>query len=221
MKAKAYILECLTNLHVGNGEVNFNVIDNEIERDAVTNFPTINSSGVKGALREFFEHKKIDKDVIDTIFGSSDRETSQGQLKFLSANLLAQPLPETAGDKPYKLAVPQEAATQFQVLTETFLCTSSLFKDIEKNYNLQIVSNDEYEAHDLPVLARNCLNNGKSENLWYEEVVPHKTIFYLIVVSQYDNLELLNQFDQVVANQVVQFGANASIGYGLCKMTGL
>ena len=51
MTANIYLLECLTNLHVGSGEVNYNIVDNEVERDVVTNYPTINSSGVKGALR--------------------------------------------------------------------------------------------------------------------------------------------------------------------------
>ena len=54
MKAKIFVIECLTNLHVGNGDVNFNIIDNEVERDDVTGLPTINSSGFKGALRAFF-----------------------------------------------------------------------------------------------------------------------------------------------------------------------
>ena len=47
-------LECMTNMHVGNGDVNYNIIDNEVEKDPVTGYPTINASGVKGALREFF-----------------------------------------------------------------------------------------------------------------------------------------------------------------------
>ena len=53
-------LECITNMHVGNGDVNYNIIDNEVERDPVNHYPTIHSSGVKGALREYFE-KKVEK----------------------------------------------------------------------------------------------------------------------------------------------------------------
>lgn len=67
MKAKIFVIECLTNLHVGNGDVNFNIIDNEVERDVVTGFPTINSSGVKGALRAFFEENDLSN--INEIFG--------------------------------------------------------------------------------------------------------------------------------------------------------
>lgn len=59
-------LKCLTNMHVGNGDVNYNIVDNEVEVDPVTGYPTINASGVKGALRNYF---KDNKRVIDW-FGS-------------------------------------------------------------------------------------------------------------------------------------------------------
>ena len=36
MKTVFYKIDCLTNLHVGSGEVNYNIIDNEVEKDAVT-----------------------------------------------------------------------------------------------------------------------------------------------------------------------------------------
>ena len=43
MKAYMIQLQCMTNMHVGNGDVNYNIIDNEVERDPVTGYPTINS----------------------------------------------------------------------------------------------------------------------------------------------------------------------------------
>lgn len=42
MKAIVYKITCLTNLHVGNGESNFDIIDNAVEKDPVTSLPTIN-----------------------------------------------------------------------------------------------------------------------------------------------------------------------------------
>lgn len=53
MSAKLYRLTCLTNLHMGSGEANYEVIDLEVERDPVLGEPTMNASGVKGALRDF------------------------------------------------------------------------------------------------------------------------------------------------------------------------
>ena len=45
MSAIILKLKCITNLHVGNGEVNYTIIDNEVEKDPVTGYPIINASG--------------------------------------------------------------------------------------------------------------------------------------------------------------------------------
>ena len=48
-----------TNLHVGNeSTVCFSVIDKAIQRDVTTGLPCINSSSLKGAIKEYFEHTK-------------------------------------------------------------------------------------------------------------------------------------------------------------------
>lgn len=66
-------------------------------------------------------------------------------------------------------------------------------------------------ARDLPVIARNELKNGESKNLWYEEIVPREARFYAFV---HGPKELCQTFDGHLRKQVVQLGANASIGYG-------
>ena len=59
MNVFAYKIECLTNLHVGSGDLNYNIIDNEVERDAVTGYPIVHASGLKGALKEHFKKKAM------------------------------------------------------------------------------------------------------------------------------------------------------------------
>ena len=55
--------------------------------------------------------------------------------------------------------------------------------------------------------------------MWYEEVVPHKSIFYFAVVDSTSEPEnLLEVFTDSVREKIIQFGANASVGYGLCKV---
>lgn len=71
----------------------------------------------------------------------------------------------------------------------------------------------------LPVIARNQLENGKSENLWYEEIVPHQSRFITFVsvpdVSGVENY--FETFNKELTSSLIQIGANGSIGYGLCK----
>lgn len=71
----------------------------------------------------------------------------------------------------------------------------------------------------LPIIARNCLDNGMSTNLWYEEVLPAQSI--LIFFVSYDDEDNIERFDQILCNKPVQIGANASIGYGFCNITRL
>lgn len=219
MKAKIFVIECLTNLHVGNGDVNFNIIDNEVERDVVTGFPTINSSGVKGALRAFFEENKLSK--INEIFGSENSKViTSGALKFLSANLLALPIRSiSGGDKPYSIHAPETACKDFKQMIKNFQLENVSIADIkggDEEITLD-VDNSCYEKYGLPVIARNSV--GEQTNLWYEEVVPHKSIFYFAVVASTSEPEnLLESFTDSVRDKIIQFGANASVGYGLCKV---
>ena len=83
--------------------------------------------------------------------------------------------------------------------------------------DLHIMSKEDFDKLSLPVMARNHLENGISKNLWYEEVVPHKSIFCFAVLAE--NEEVMTHFTDGVDGKVVQFGGNASIGYGLCKVT--
>lgn len=100
MKTVFYKIECLTNLHVGSGEVNYNVIDNEVEKDAITGLPTIHASGVKGALRDALSKTYSAEDIkytaedIKMIFGAPGQknDAAGGSHKFLDAILISRPM---------------------------------------------------------------------------------------------------------------------------------
>lgn len=82
-----------------------------------------------------------------------------------------------------------------------------------------MMSDNCFSEKDLPVVARNHLENGESVNLWYEEVVPRETIFYTIIGCPVSiKQEIKESFDTVIekssAARLVQLGANASVGCG-------
>ncbi len=92
-----YSLITTTNMHVGSGKNNYGIIDNLIQRDIITDYPTINSSSLKGALREFFEDDSDNKDMIRYVFGSEPKDDGQGtnapgKYRFFSAHLLSMPV---------------------------------------------------------------------------------------------------------------------------------
>lgn len=103
MKTDAYLITCLTNLHVGSGESNYGVVDNLVQRDPITNIPVIHSSSLKGALREYFKDR-IDKVKLNYIFGpDSQRDSTSdsgiGHYKFFEANMIV--LPVRSNVKPF------------------------------------------------------------------------------------------------------------------------
>lgn len=69
-------------------------------------------------------------------------------------------------------------------------------------------------SKNLPVIARNSIEDGRSDNLWYEEVVPHQTVFITFI---YTTKDYVDEFEKILSEDIIQIGGNASIGYGLCK----
>jgi CRISPR-associated protein Cmr4 len=102
---KFYALTALSNLHVGSGDSNFGVVDNEVQRDPVTNLPNIRASSLKGAFREFAEYALKDSAAIKQVFGGdvADQESFAGKVKFYEARLLG--LPVRSDVRPYFIAI--------------------------------------------------------------------------------------------------------------------
>jgi len=236
MIAKCFKIECLTNLHVGNGDVNYNIIDNEVERDSVTNYPTINSSGLKGALREHFNAKGCE--FIRDVFGD-EGDMSQGKIKFLSANMLARPMRVSDGDSPYFLVTTKKAVELLNKLVSEFglnfdkislsLNGKAEIEGIECSLTdslnplgldvAAVMEDKEFSNMPLPVVARNKLESGKSVNLWYEEIVPHESVFTFFIIANDDSKDLVCKLTEEIKKEPIQFGGNATVGYGLCKVT--
>ena len=241
MKAHLYKMTCLTNLHVGNGDVNYNIIDQEVEKDPINGLPMINSSGVKGALREFFEAKWGKNEKILKYFGSGKENYGQGSYKFLQMDMLFRPLRVSDNsNKSFALSTTKEIVDGFaervsglggnldgmksfsqsneKVCIEGGSPITLYNANVKwgKMVNKPVAVLENLKNYDLPVIARNCLDdNGISNNLWYEEYVPHESVFGLIILTPEDMDE---DFKKALISEPVQFGGNASIGYGLMEI---
>lgn len=260
-------MDCLTNMHVGTGDVGYSIIDNQVEKDPVLGVPEIHSSGIKGGFREYCEKNGMNK--LDEIFGSetehnNKKETKPGIYKFMNANMIARPMRVSDGEVSYIRTTSVDIINSHVELLHNFGITKvnnivvpkKKFKILEANKGMVLVSDKEkfkeiegiktigiqksgelkewneflkeiieedyaimdsqmFLEQDLPVVARNSLDEkGISQNLWYEEIVPHKSIFYTFVLT----LEVINEFLQGIDGKIMQFGGNASIGYGFTKV---
>ena len=288
-----YEIKLLSNMHVGSGDATFGIIDKLVQRDPVTQYPTIHASSLKGALREFFTKEKGHADIVYKdgkeeektdpfilcVFGSNPKEKEKlknGEFRFFSADLFL--LPVRSSHRQFYLATKPEIAgnlvEKFNFLEATK--NNTLFEGLdvlskikidetlkndekgkEQDVKFFIIDGDEktiledytatqlknklpeiialdnkYDnklaifgekfgelAQNLPVIARNNLDDGRSVNLWYEEVVPHQTRFitFVSIPDTDDAKKHFEVFKNELKNSIVQIGANSSIGYGLCE----
>jgi CRISPR-associated protein Cmr4 len=248
---KPYLIECITNMHAGSGDTQYGIIDKQVQRDPVTEYPTIHASSLKGALREHCKQNWNDKqmETISEIFGSETDDNKPGTHKFLNADLVALPIRcthnqyvmafdgviiDTVNTKSQKI-ISQNVLENSLTDTDTFyggvanafaedyLLAVAAYKEpvlkkanfLGKAFATLKQSNFKQLAKNLPVLARNRV--GDDKNLWYEEIVPHKTTFITYIGCSLDS----DLFNTTLTNDLIQIGANASIGYGICKFYAL
>ena len=203
-----YKIELLTNLHAGSGDAGLGVVDKNVQRDPVTNLPTIHASSMKGALREHFEGQPF----VERIFGTDSKQKTglkQGEYRFFHASIIAIPMPKDAAPH-FELITDHAHNDRLKTVFQALGSASNV------SLNGQFVSKPtdfKEQCENLPVIARNCLENGVSTNLWYEEIVPHQSVFVTCIQGTD------NELDTKLNGAIVQIGGNATVGYGYCKFT--
>lgn len=108
-EAVPFFMYCETPLHVGSG-TELGVVDLPIQRERHTGFPKVESSGLKGALRECFQKKEevslsnksytSDKErsyLLYHAFGPESGDKHSGSLGFTDARLLLFPVKSMKG----------------------------------------------------------------------------------------------------------------------------
>ena len=241
-----YLIHCITPMHPGSGDNNFGEIDNLIQRDPASGLPVIYSSTLKGAIKEYCRQDPMPE--FNAIFGisgtdneddegSSVQQSIAGKCRFFTADLLALPVQginvpyyltshnEIIGDVNKKLKLLGAALNWDAAFSET---------DTDLNYEIKgrlfttpiLRETELYHTSDfnsgiakyLPVISRNQLENGESQNLWYEEIIPRESRFVFAVSVFESDLALLIALRDKINGKLIQIGANASIGYGYCKI---
>lgn len=227
----AWFITAKTNLHVGNENTsNYGLIDKAIQRDVLTKLPCINSSSLKGSINEYCTQVAgLDSDERIRIFGvdkgNKKSATQKGSDTFFDADLLLLPVQDdtclyhwVTTKSILKGLV--EKMKIFDVIFNGSEDENALLLVIKELFNqreIKIISDEQFSNlcsdEELPIIARNCLEDGQSTNLWYEQILPSETVFYTIMHSADDTLS------KAINNKIIQIGANATIGYGYCRLS--
>jgi len=124
-------------------------------------------------------------------------------------------------DLPVNAIIEEYAfAGEFDNKTEVF-ADNKIRDDLGyKKEDLVIVRDDVFMeiCENLPVVARNRMD--KHKNLWYEELVPRQSEFCFFYVGAKENrVAILDEIVKISSQGMpVQIGANATVGYGFCKI---
>lgn len=94
-----------------------------------------------------------------------------------------------------------------------------MLSDIAEGVPVAIMKNEVFQMIDLPIVARNHLIDGKSNNLWYEELVPHQSRFYFITLWEGNDEDIIYKYIiEEIPKIPISFGGNNSIGNGYCSI---
>lgn len=97
--ATLMFMYCETPLHVGSG-TSLGIVDLPIQRERYTEYPTAAGSGIKGALRDWFENFPTTNNKqaeIATVFGPENGSDHAGAASFTDARLLLFPVRSMKG----------------------------------------------------------------------------------------------------------------------------
>lgn len=172
--AKPFFLRVITPMHVGSGS-DLGIIDLPIQRERHTGYPKIESSGLKGCIREAFEENKskmkkndINIDgIIDELFGPEDagNNAHAGALGFTDARILLFPVKSMKG--VYALVTCPSVIEKF--FEEAGLCGNNyqfkLKNGKKENYNPQknTVANDGHLLINNKIILEEYLFDVKKD----------------------------------------------------------
>lgn len=219
METRVFKITAKTNLHVGNESGgDFTIIDKAIQRDPLTGLPCINSSSLKGAINEYCTNCiNMPAETRKKLFGSDkiDKkgDSQKGEAIFFDAKLLF--LPQQDESTLFHYVTSDNVIAMLNDRVKLFNPSFNFAKPANYNGKAVKIESDKLVSlcsdDNLPIIARNVLDNGESKNLWYEQVLPAETVLYTIIQEKGDDLA------KALDGNIVQIGANATIGYGYCK----
>ena len=260
MKYSLYAITTKTNTHVGSGQTNAGIVDNVVQRDLVSKLPIIQSTSLKGALKEWLKKGLEKPKEAEAIFGVEAKDNVQASHYIFPATMLSFPMrsnqyfyfnvtcpaiitdlkkqlntfgindydadlaalaaidptisqPVSLENRPNVIIEKHSIKTTGYAGANYSLYIKKLFGD-----NVAIMNDQDFTTitKRLPVITRNQLENGKSENLFYEEILPRESHLTFLIGYQKNEKTLFDT--EIGENKLFQVGANATVGYGFCEL---
>ncbi|OOP55639.1 MAG: type III-B CRISPR module RAMP protein Cmr4 [Candidatus Brocadia carolinensis] len=193
-EARLMFIYTETSLHAGSG-TSLGVIDLPIQREKYTDYPVLQASGIKGAVRDWFEtNNSSEKQKIELIFGPDTiggGEAFSGAATFTDGRLLLFPVRSMKGVFAYTTScfalnrlrrdltmskatnvnwnIPQEPKdNQVWGIKESGLCEDG--KVLLEEYAFDFLGNNNDVKTIAAWLSQNAFPNGPEYQFWKEKV---------------------------------------------------
>lgn len=190
-EAKVMFIYTETSLHAGSG-TSLGVIDLPIQREKYTDYPVLQASGIKGAVRDWFDTNETNKrEKIDLIFGPefTGSEAHAGAATFTDGRLLLFPIRSLKGVFAYatscfalnrlkrdlnmaKIKIDWNVPSEPEDNQFIGIQGSSLFEDgkvVLEEYTFNFVDNEDVKTI-AEWLSQNAFPEDTEYNFWKEKV---------------------------------------------------
>ncbi|RLG30187.1 type III-B CRISPR module RAMP protein Cmr4 [Methanosarcinales archaeon] len=206
-KVKPFFMIVETPLHAGSGS-DLGIVDLPIQRERHTSYPKIESSTIKGCIRNAFEMKleNAKKENIPLVFGPKEGDAHAGALGFTDARLLLFPVKSMKGVFAWvtckrvlekfkadlkltgeKITVPTENSAPEGC--ELFIGGSIILEE----YTFSGINTNEECTLFAEWLAKNILPQDEIYNYWREKIKRD-----IVVLSDDDFRDFVNLSTEVV-----------------------
>ena len=212
--AKPLFFICETPLHAGSGS-DLGIVDLPIQRERHTSFPKIESSSLKGAIRQAFESVEGVKLTTNALFGTEDagNDAHAGALAFTDARLLLFPVKSMKGvfawitcpkvlqqfDRDMKLS-----NTQFSIIGDyqTGVTDGECLLLNQLNSKLKIGNSIVLEEYAFTHISVSLTVDGKPLQDWLSSNLPtsweNKLKEDVVILSNDDFTDFVNLSTEVI-----------------------
>lgn len=222
MQHQFYKITTKSNTHVGSGQNTYGIVDNVVQKDYINNHPCINSTSLKGAMREYFENQLSLSEVdIYNIFGSKPTENDNSKLQpgshyFHQAYLLSYPMRSNKAQY-FNVTCPSILQHLYNELERnkntTFEALKNELKSLLAKAEIKNLAKDQPISDTTPdaIIEKHTIQTKKVTGIFSDEI--KKTFGENLVVMHDDEFNSIVKKLPIITRNQLENGQSANLFY--------
>lgn len=214
MNTQFYTITTKSNTHVGSEQNSYGIVDNVVQKDYLFELPCINSTSLKGALREYAKYNKWEN--LETIFGSSPNEKDSAKLTkgshyFNQAYLLSFPM-RSNQMQYFNVTCPALLLHLKNTLPENHTLKMEISTLLENDSIKSIIENTPLsDQHDKCIVEKHTIKTKKVDRLFPPEI--KKVLGENLLVMHNDTYKSIVKKLPIITRNQLENGQSANLFY--------